>query len=105
MPLTAKGRTIEHNMEQEYGPKKGESVFYASRNAGKIKGVDAKPHTLWSYNRAGGWKPEHQFDSPEEAETYKQAFQRVHPNGHFHVSKTRPAHNPLKPRLFGMIEQ
>ena len=27
-------------MEKEYGPKKGESVFYASRNAGKINGVD-----------------------------------------------------------------
>ena len=27
-------------MKKEYGPKKGERVFYASRNAGKITGVD-----------------------------------------------------------------
>lgn len=34
------------NMTKEYGPKKGESVFYASKNAGKISGVDAKPNTI-----------------------------------------------------------
>lgn len=28
-------------MEKKYGPKKGEEVFYASKNAGKITGVDA----------------------------------------------------------------
>lgn len=27
-------------MKKEYGAKKGEAVFYASRNKGKIKGVD-----------------------------------------------------------------
>jgi hypothetical protein len=40
MPLTKKGKKIMSNMDKEYGPKKGESVFYASRNAGKISGVD-----------------------------------------------------------------
>lgn len=40
MPLTSKGEEIMGNMKQEYGEKKGEKVFYASRNAGKIKGVD-----------------------------------------------------------------
>lgn len=40
MPLTAKGESIKQNMEQEYGKEKGESVFYASKNAGKITGVD-----------------------------------------------------------------
>ena len=39
-PLTAKGEEIQSNMKKEYGPKKGEQVFYASKNAGKIKGVD-----------------------------------------------------------------
>lgn len=29
-------------MESEYGSKKGKSVFYASKNAGKIKGVEDK---------------------------------------------------------------
>src|SRR5215831_7786780 len=40
MPLTDKGQKIMANMQREYGPKKGESVFYASRNAGRITGVD-----------------------------------------------------------------
>lgn len=29
-------------MKSEYGGKKGESVFYASRNKGTIKGVEKK---------------------------------------------------------------
>lgn len=40
MPLTAKGQKIMANMQREYGPDKGERVFYASRNAGRITGVD-----------------------------------------------------------------
>ena len=40
MPLTSKGQEILANMTKEYGGKKGESVFYASKNAGKISGVD-----------------------------------------------------------------
>jgi len=40
MPLTSKGNKIMSAMKKEYGGKKGESVFYASRNKGKIKGVD-----------------------------------------------------------------
>lgn len=39
MPLTSKGEEIKSNMEKTYGPKKGESVFYASANKGTIKGV------------------------------------------------------------------
>jgi hypothetical protein len=40
MPLTDKGQKIMKAMKGQYGEKKGESVFYASRNAGKISGVD-----------------------------------------------------------------
>lgn len=40
MPLTKKGQKIKSAMIKEYGPKKGEQVFYASRNKGTIKGVD-----------------------------------------------------------------
>lgn len=40
MPLTTKGRKIKKKMESTYGKKKGEQVFYASKNKGKIKGVD-----------------------------------------------------------------
>lgn len=42
MPLTKKGSKIMKAMKKEYGSKKGESVFYASRNKGKIKGVEKK---------------------------------------------------------------
>ena len=40
MPLTTKGEEIKHAMEKSYGTEKGEKVFYASKNAGKITGVD-----------------------------------------------------------------
>lgn len=40
MPLTDKGDKIMSSMKGEYGDKKGEQVFYATKNAGKIKGVD-----------------------------------------------------------------
>lgn len=39
MPLTSKGSEILANMRKEYG-EKAEQVFYASKNAGKISGVD-----------------------------------------------------------------
>lgn len=42
MPLTAKGEKIEKSMTKQYGAKKGEEVFYASRNKGTITGVDAE---------------------------------------------------------------
>jgi hypothetical protein len=40
MPLTKKGKKIMREMKEEYGPEKGEEVFYASRNKGTIAGVD-----------------------------------------------------------------
>lgn len=41
MPLTAKGQEIMAAMQHTYkDPKKAQQVFYASRNAGKITGVD-----------------------------------------------------------------
>lgn len=42
MPLTSKGKKILANMKKEYGAKKGENVFYASINKGKIKGAEAR---------------------------------------------------------------
>lgn len=42
MPLTKKGERILAEMKKEYGPKRGEQVFYASVNAKKITGVEAK---------------------------------------------------------------
>jgi len=42
MPLTKKGSKIMSSMKKEYGKKRGEQVFYASKNKGKIKGVEKK---------------------------------------------------------------
>jgi len=39
MPLTKKGKKIKKAMQKTYGKKKGEQVFYASQNKGKIKGT------------------------------------------------------------------
>ena len=42
MPLTEKGKKIMKSMKKQYGKKNGEKVFYATKNKGKIKGVDKK---------------------------------------------------------------
>jgi hypothetical protein len=39
MPFTEKGKEIMKNMKEKYG-KDAEQVFYASRNAGTISGVE-----------------------------------------------------------------
>ncbi len=39
MPLNKKGKKIMSSMKNTYGKKKGKTVFYASINKGKIKGV------------------------------------------------------------------
>ena len=41
-PLTEKGKEIMGAMKKQYGEKKGEQVFYASKNKGAISGVDVK---------------------------------------------------------------
>ena len=46
MPLTKKGSKILKAMKKTYKKKgKAEEVFYASENAGKIKGVHKKKKT------------------------------------------------------------
>ena len=40
MPLTNKGEKIMAAMKSRYGSDKGKQVFYASRNKGRITGVD-----------------------------------------------------------------
>lgn len=44
MPLTRKGRKIRAEMREEYGKKKGDQVFYASENKGKIRGLRRREH-------------------------------------------------------------
>jgi hypothetical protein len=41
MPLTAKGAQIKKALTREYGPKKGEQVLYAGKNAGHFTGIDS----------------------------------------------------------------
>lgn len=69
MPLTSKGEKIEKNMEKTYGPEKGEQVFYASRNAGKITGVDddARVRTYMDSVRRGDTIPAENFHKGERA--------------------------------------
>jgi hypothetical protein len=47
MPLTSKGKKIMRSMKDQYGSKKGENVFYASRNKGTIKGVEEGAQMNW----------------------------------------------------------
>ena len=65
MPLTGKGNEIMSAMQKEYGAKKGESVFYASKNKGRISGVDS---AMFPGEKAG--EP---YDPKKEAENRKQA--------------------------------
>jgi hypothetical protein len=62
MPLTEKGKKIMQSMKRTYGGKKGEQVFYASRNAGKIddveemrKGGKVKKKSKSRVNEAGNY--------------------------------------------------
>ena len=58
MPLNKKGEEIKHAMEEEYGEKKGEEVFYASENKGTISGVTKKNGHF--YNHEKHESPEHE---------------------------------------------
>ena len=42
MPLNEKGKKIMKAMKEQYGAKKARNVFYASKNKGKIEGVEKK---------------------------------------------------------------
>ena len=42
MPLNKKGKKIKKAMVKQYGKKKGNAVFYAMENSGKIKDVKKK---------------------------------------------------------------
>ena len=42
MPLTEKGKKIMSSMQDTYGAERGKQVFYASRNKGRIKGVERR---------------------------------------------------------------
>jgi hypothetical protein len=76
-PLTEKGEKILKSMRDQYGKEKGESVFYASKNAGKISGIDqdAEDAVVYHGTRAGALQSI--LDNGLEA----------HPNMHQHPSR------------------
>lgn len=64
MPLTSKGEKIMGNMQKEYGEKEGKKVFYASRNAGTIKGVDVVPANAVANSGIPATNKSRSFDWP-----------------------------------------
>lgn len=42
MPLTKKGEKVKAAMKKQYGTKKGEQIFYATENKGKVMGLTKK---------------------------------------------------------------
>jgi len=42
MPLTPKGRKVMRELKDQYGDKRGEGVFYAMVNSGRLSGVEEK---------------------------------------------------------------
>lgn len=42
MPLTAKGKKVKAAMAKQYGKEKGERVFYATENKGKVRDLTKK---------------------------------------------------------------
>ena len=42
MPLNKKGKKIKTSMTKRYGKKKGQAIFYAMENSGKLKSVKKK---------------------------------------------------------------
>ena len=74
MPLTEKGQKIKAAMVKQYGPEKGEQVFYASKNKGQITGVDDARHMGFTKGEA---KPIQQLtDACDALSTRIDAFER-----------------------------
>ena len=99
MPLTAKGKKLKKKFREQYGDKKGDSIFYAMENSGKLKkvikakgGQDASRGDFGGGSkkrRVNGRDPTKQFTtktnlSPQQKETLKKqnikARQRISPS-------------------------
>lgn len=82
MPLNKKGKEIMSSMKRQYGPKKGEEVFYASKNKGKIKNVERAQEGGAMAQKAPKKKPGdeiRQVMSKLEAQKQQQAQQQQQP--------------------------
>ena len=84
MPLTAKGKKLKKKFREQYGDKKGDSIFYAMENSGKLKkvlkakgGKDASQADFGGGGKSGNGKgrdPSKQYTtktnlSPQQRET------------------------------------
>ena len=78
MPLNEKGKKIMTSMKKQYGKKKGEDIFYAMENSGKLKkvvkargGMDASkddfktPSSVTTSSGNGGRDPTKQFEGSQ----------------------------------------
>jgi hypothetical protein len=61
MPLTDKGKEIMGAMKRQYGQKKGEQVFYASKNKGKLKGVEKRKRKSIAEEHAMGHRSKRDY--------------------------------------------
>lgn len=71
MPLTSKGEKIMHAMQEQYGEEKGKSVFYASKSAGKISGVDEAAEPKEPAGPAGPERPTWDFKEVASLDSLK----------------------------------
>jgi hypothetical protein len=100
MPLTEKGQEIHAAMTKAYGEKKGEEVFYASKNAGTISGVDDIVDNSLNWN--GGEhlsKPSGPGDKPIPPEAAKASG--VMDAGEFGRNMSAFLGQPVLPRVLG----
>jgi hypothetical protein len=88
MPLTTKGKKIMSSMKRTYGGKRGEQVFYATANAGKIEGVEKRQKAATGKRIAKAGKP---------SKSKAKSKSRVNEAGNY----TKPA---LRKRLFNQIK-
>ena len=98
MPLTAKGKKLKKKFREQYGDKKGDSIFYAMENSGKLKkvikakgGQDASQDDFGGGSKSGGngRDPSKQYTtktnlSPQQRETLQKqkviSRQRISPS-------------------------
>ena len=99
MPLTAKGKKLKKKFREQYGDKKGDSIFYAMENSGKLKkvikargGKDASQADFGGGSKSGGGNgrdPSKQYTTktdltPEQEKTLqkqqKRARERISPS-------------------------
>jgi len=87
MPLNEKGKKIMTSMKKQYGKKKGEEVFYAMENSGKLKKV-TKART--GYAASGQYdKGDKGRDPSQQYATSKPKGERVSPSGKQALTKQR----------------